>query len=101
MYFFYNRSITQFSCLIYLYKLLLRIFIKLLLSYNMAKVNDKIKKTSNVKQKSLRMSTRLQERVVQQSLAENLPAVSQPAQSEPLDIVPTTSMDYICSISNK
>ena len=57
----------------------------------MAEVNDKIKKTSNVKQKSLRMSTRLQERVVQQSLADNLPAVSQSAQGEPLDVVPATS----------
>ena len=56
----------------------------------MAEVNDKIKKTSNVKQKSLRMSTRLQERV----------AVSQPAQSEPLDVVPTTSMDYNHNSSN-
>ena len=48
----------------------------------------------NVKQKPLRMSTRLQERVAQQSLANNLPAVSQPAQSELLDVVPTTFMDY-------
>ena len=62
----------------------------------MAKVNEKIKKTSNVKQKSLRMSVRLQERVVQQSLADNLPAVSQLAQSEPLD-VGTTSTDYTLS----
>ena len=41
------------------------------------------------------MSTRLQERVAQQSLADNLPAVSQPAQSEPLDVGAPTSMDYI------
>ena len=74
-----------------LYKLLLSIFINLILSYNMAKVNDKIKKTSNVEQKSLRMSTCLQERVVQQSLADNLPAVSQSAQGEPLDVVSATS----------
>ena len=60
----------------------------------MAKVNNKTKKTPNVKQKSLRVSARLQERVAQQSLADNLPAVSQPAQSEPLDVVPTTSIDY-------
>ena len=60
----------------------------------MAKVNDKIKKTPNVKQKSLRMSARLQESVVQQSLTDNLPAVSQPAQSEPLDVWAPTSMDY-------
>ena len=60
----------------------------------MEKVNNKTKKTPNVKQKSLRVSARLQERVVQQSLADNLPAVSQPAQSEPLDVVPTTSIDY-------
>ena len=60
----------------------------------MAKVNHKIKKTPNDKQKPLRMSTRLQERVAQQSVADNLPAVSQPVQSEPLDVVPTTSTVY-------
>ena len=60
----------------------------------MAEVNDKIKKTSNVKQKPLRMSTRLQERVAQQLLTDKLPAVSQPVQSEPLDVVPTTSTVY-------
>ena len=61
----------------------------------MADVSDKIKKPSNDKQKPVRMPTRLQERVAEQSLADNLPSVSQPAQSEPLDVVPTTSMDYI------
>ena len=60
----------------------------------MAKVNNKIKKTLNVKQKSLRMSAHLQERVVQQILADNVPAVSQPAQSEPLDVVSTSSTVY-------
>ena len=60
----------------------------------MADITDKTKKPSNDKQKPLRMSTRLQERVAQQSLADNLPAVSQPAQSEPLDVGAPTSMDY-------
>ena len=59
----------------------------------MADINDKIKKPSNDKQKSLKMSTRLQERA-QQSLADNLPAVSHPAQSEPLDVGAIRSMDY-------
>ena len=56
----------------------------------MADINDKAKKPSNDKQKPLRKSTRLQERVAQQNLADNLPAVSQPAQSEPLDYRKTT-----------
>ena len=60
----------------------------------MADINDKTKKPSNDKQKPLRMSTRLQERVAQQNLADNLPAVSQPAQSEPLDVGAPTSMHY-------
>ena len=60
----------------------------------MADINDKTKKPSNDKQKPLRMSTRLHERVAQQSLADNLPAVSHPAQSEPLDVGAPTSMDY-------
>ena len=59
----------------------------------MADVNDKIKKPSNDKQKPLRMSTRLQERA-QQSLADNLPAVSQPSKSERLDVGAPRSMDY-------
>ena len=63
----------------------------------MADINDKTKKPSNDKQKPLRMSTRLQERFAQQNLADNLPAVSQPAQSELLDVRAPTSMDYIYS----
>ena len=51
------------------------------------------------KQKPLRKSTRLQGRVAQQNLADNLPAVSQPAQSEPLDVGAPTSMDYNSIIS--
>ena len=61
----------------------------------MANINDKIKKPSDDKQQPLRMSTtRLQERVAQQSLADNLHAVSQPAKSEPLDVGAPTFMDY-------
>lgn len=39
------------------------------------------------------MSAR-QERVVQQSLVDNLPAVSQPVQGEPLNVMPTTPTVY-------
>ena len=47
----------------------------------MADISDKAKKPSNDKQKPIRKSTRLQERVAQQS--------------EPLDVGVPTSMDYI------
>ena len=50
----------------------------------MADINDKAKKPSNDKQKPLRKSTRLQERVAQQI--------------EPLDVGAPTSMDYILFI---
>ena len=46
----------------------------------MADISDKAKKPSNDKQKPIRKSTRLQERVAQQS--------------EPLDVGVPTSMDY-------
>ena len=46
----------------------------------MADISDKAKKPSNDKQKPIRKSTRLQERVAQQS--------------EPLDVGAPTSMDY-------
>ena len=60
----------------------------------MADISDKAKKPSNDKQKPIRKSTRLQERVAQQNLADNLPADCWPAQSEPLDVGAPTSMDY-------
>ena len=47
----------------------------------MADISDKAKKPSNDKQKPIRKSTRLQERVTQQS--------------EPLDVGAPTSMDYM------
>jgi len=50
----------------------------------MADISDKAKKPSNDKQKPIRKSTRLQERVAQQS--------------EPLDVGVPTSMDYKVSI---
>ena len=57
-------------------------------------MTDKTKKLSNDKQKPLRLSTHLKERVAQQSLADNLPAVSQPSKSERLDVGAPRSMDY-------
>ena len=52
----------------------------------MADISDKAKKPSNDKQKPIRKSTRLQERVAQQS--------------EPLDVGVPTSMDYTLSVRN-